>query len=206
MKPDGFIRFLPLRSELFQFDTASVYPGGEHCRLTTIAPPRPTVDFEPGARRFRISSFAEWRGEDAPVWCATRKRAGWKMERPGEWNEHDEVKGFAWTAITPETWSRPHPSLPLLHLIMEISAIHQENGPWYVTRYRVLGGADPSNDLGFADWAEWEAGGDLLFARDGCLYRQCYADNAWQRPKMLADLTGNKFENVSPPAWATDFP
>ena len=166
----------------------------------------PHPDFEFGAHHFHVASFAECVGEDDPVWCVTRDRVGWKMLRPGEWNEYKEINGFSWAAKIPETWSRPHPSLKL-SLVMEIHGIHQDNGPWYVTRYCVYSEADcPVNDLGFADWAEWETKGDLLFARDGCLYRQCFADDTWQSPKMLADFTGNRFQEVPPSAWATAFP
>jgi len=165
----------------------------------------PHPDFAQGALRFHASSLASHRGEDTPVWNVTRDRAGWKMVEQGKWNKYGEVKGFFLAAKVPETWRKRRPLLPL-ELAMEIHAIHQKDGPWYVTRYCVfLDSNTPCNDLGFADWAEWDADGDLLFARDGCLYRQRFARGKWRPSKLLADLTGNKFRNVPAPAWATEF-
>jgi hypothetical protein len=158
----------------------------------------PHVDFAQGARRFHISSLASHRGEDPLVRDATRHRAGWKFVSKGKWKKYGEAKAL-------ETTVKAHPSLPLT-LAMEIHGIGQVSGPWYVTRYCVFPDSDlPSNDLGFADWAEWDAGGDLLFARSGCIYRQRFARGAWHPAKLLADFNGNKFRNLPPPAWAMEF-
>lgn len=162
-------------------------------------------DLKAGAQRFRVSSHAKWRGEDAPVWTETRIRDHWRMVEPGSWNDYNKVKGFAWAAKTPETWERSHARQPL-RLRMEIHAIHQQDGPWYLCRYFVRAQDDRiSNELGFADWAEWDTNGDLLFACGGRLFRQSFTDGSWRQAKVLADFTANKFRNVPPPEWATTF-
>jgi hypothetical protein len=58
-------------------------------------------------------------------------------------------------------------------------------------------------DLGAADWADWCPSGDLLFARDGKIYRT--AGHTLTRPdgdlsaKELVDLSTLKFEEREAP-------
>lgn len=83
---------------------------------------------------------------------------------------------------------------------MFIEGLHQENGPWYVTTYRVadLSGAETAG-LGLADWADWDKQGDLLFARGGCLYRQTFQKSFASPAVLLADFNGHRFEAIEPP-------
>jgi hypothetical protein len=162
----------------------------------------PHPDFEAGCRKFRPASLAQARGEDGPVWHYVLRRRGWIQAAQGNWNEYGIEKGYSWKAIAPETWRRAHPTAPLF-LEFAIEAIHQENGPWYLIRYRL---AEPSGtcvcDLGHLDWADWDTTGDLLLARDGAVFRGSSIEHPGSF-REISDFAANKFENVEAPAWAT---
>jgi hypothetical protein len=57
-------------------------------------------------------------------------------------------------------------------------------------------------------WVDWQMNGDLLFARDGCLYRitERHVRDTVADPlantKMVADLRSMTFERTAPPQWA----
>ncbi|SRR5258708_6932574 len=159
----------------------------------------PHPDFTSRCRKLRIASLASVRGEDAPVWHSTLQRDGWIQNHAGVWSKYGEAKGFSWKAKTPEEWRKPHKKLSL-RLEMFIEGIHQENGPWYSTSYRVanLLGTEVAG-LGLADWADWDKQGDLLFARGGCLYRQTFYKSLASPAVLLADFRSNRFEAIEPP-------
>lgn len=162
----------------------------------------PHSDFKANCRKLRIASLASVRGEDAPVWHSTLKRDGWSQIHAGVWSKYGEATGFSWKAQTPEQWRKPHSKLPL-RLEMLIEGLHQENGPWYVTTYRVVdtSGAEIVG-LGLADWADWDKQGDLLFARGGSLYRQAFQKSVPSPAVLLADFSNHKFEAIEPPDMA----
>jgi len=162
----------------------------------------PHPDFVDGCRQLRISSRAEWRGEDAPVWNTTLRREGWELVAEGGWSEQGEVKGFAWKARSPVIWRRPHPRLPFA-LEMRIDGIHQLGGPWYLTSYCVVNDSgEVVLDLEARDWANWQTSGDLLSAHNGCLYRQVVTTDGPQPARLLVDLSDQTFEPITAPAWA----
>jgi hypothetical protein len=79
------------------------------------------------------------------------------------------------------------------------------NGTWYVIEHRVL---DPGGaivlDLGRSDWADWSLSGELLYARDGCVYRAVPGSQGCLRtPEQLIDLRALRFEQVPPTTEAT---
>lgn len=58
-----------------------------------------------------------------------------------------------------------------------------------------------------ADWADFDKNGDLLFARDGKVFRLAHINEAPYLPpienaKELLDLSKYSFEEVPPPSWA----
>ncbi|HVE15672.1 MAG TPA: hypothetical protein VNB29_03005 [Chthoniobacterales bacterium] len=162
-------------------------------------------EFAAQGRKLRVSSLADARGEDAPVWRFTLRRAGWELVCEGEWSGYGDHKGYSWKAAVAETWRRGHPGQSLV-LHMFIEGLNKENGPWYVTSYRVTDSHDAVvMDLGLADWAEWDARGDLLFARDGRLYRQTIGPSPFAEPTLLADFANRKFEAIAAPEWARTF-
>lgn len=163
----------------------------------------PHPDFKARCRQLRVKSLASIGGEDAPVWHFTLRRDGWSQVQAGVWKGYGEVRGYSWRAQIPEQWSKPHPKLPL-RLEMLIHGMAEVNGPWYVTTYRVT---DPSGseiiDLGPSDWADWDKQGDLLFARNGQLYRQSFRGSKPKAAALLANFKDQTFEAIAPPEAAT---
>jgi hypothetical protein len=85
---------------------------------------------------------------------------------------------------------------------MLVAGIHERDGSWYVLEYRILDAQRRvALDLGRSDWADWSRSGELLFAREGRLYRMV-VDGKSERgtPEELIDLRDLKFEpSVAPP-------
>lgn len=149
----------------------------------------------------KVAPFADHagRGEDDPVWSTRLERDGWQLRRRGKvregkgdsriWIEYVEKEIRAKTC---GTWT----------LEMQIAGIRESDGPWYLIEYRVVDRhGSVILDLGRIDWADWSRKGDLLFARDGCLFRaSMHRQSGPAAPKKLIDLSGLKFEPlISPP-------
>ena len=139
------------------------------------------------------------RGEDSPVWHHTLERDGWNQYAQGVWGKYGETKGYSWKAREPEVWRKPHRKLPL-HLEMSIEGMHRDNGPWYATNYRVINAAGHEVvELGLTDWADWDKPGDLLYARNGCIFRQPFKAHGPSDAVKLADFSALKFTSVAAP-------
>jgi hypothetical protein len=165
----------------------------------------PHPDFISRARKLRISSLANQRGEDAIVWYAIMERDGWRHLNPGTWGSYGDTKGYSWKARVPARWCKPHGKLRVA-LEMLVEGIGKRDGPWYSTRYRVIEGDDDTVlDLGYADWADWDYKGQLLFAREQSLYRQELRKKGGGEEVRLIDLSDRKFEPVEAPIAATRF-
>ena len=163
----------------------------------------PHPDFVSGCRKISIASYGQYRGEDDTVWEATLERDGWNLVQRGKWGKYGATKGVAWKALAPEIWRKPHPSKPFV-LQMAIEGIGKRDGSWLTLRYRILDKAlNAVSDLGETDWADWDHQRDLVFAKNGCLYRHKHffkrnADEAI----LIADFNNQKFEAMEAPEWA----
>jgi hypothetical protein len=141
-------------------------------------------------------------GEDQPVWSSRLERDGWRLKRRGKYRK---------TQSNPRSWSEcvqkelRVKSSGAWTLEMQLAGIKEADGPWYVMEYRVVDQrGSVVLDLGRADWADWSHDGDLLFAKDGCLFRaRVHKRNGPAEPKKLIDLSGLKFEPVEPTPAAT---
>jgi hypothetical protein len=81
-------------------------------------------------------------------------------------------------------------------LEMLIAGIHDRDGSWYVLEHRVLDAhGRVALDLGRSDWADWSRSGELLFAREGRIYRMVVdGKSELGTPEELIDLRDLKFE------------
>lgn len=137
-------------------------------------------------------------GEDEPIWGARMRRDGWKRTQQPQAKEH-KLSSPVWIEFNPAAiWAKSHQRWTLQ---LQIHGLHERDGPWYVTEHRVL---DESGavvlDLGRSDWADWSHAGELLFARDGCLFRvRTNERKGLSEPELLIDLSGLTFEPVAPP-------
>jgi hypothetical protein len=89
---------------------------------------------------------------------------------------------------------------------MRIEGIGRRGGPWYFINYRVVEDSGAIlEDLGIADWAEWDRDGSLLYARGGCLFRRRFLKHQSKPAIQLWDFNAAKFEAIAPPATARKF-
>ena len=162
----------------------------------------PHPDFVAGCRKFKIDSYAEFRGEDGSIWHELLARQGWVFVEEAVWSDYEQFKGYAWKAKTPELWRKTHSNKKLV-LEMAIEAIGKRNGTWYVSRYRVLDASlEEVLDLGELDRADWDTTGDLVYAKQGVLFRQRFSNSRGTEPKQIADFTRNRLTAIEPVAWA----
>ncbi|MBP7862670.1 hypothetical protein KA183_13380 [bacterium] len=154
-------------------------------------------EFAPGndssvIRHFQLEPLHEHsgRGEDQPIWGMRLARDGWTYTGEG----HDEMYSY----------SKPSPK-NAISLQMKIVNISSEPPfPWYHMHYRVSDTAgDILIDLDRTDWADWDQNGDLLFAKNGGIFRCCKRDlkagKGMKTAVELINLNASEFENVAPP-------
>ncbi len=141
-------------------------------------------------------------GEDAPVYHRRLLRDGWVLRHEGV--QHSGERG--WTYDPPTVYARQaqiaHRSLRLEMRTVGIG--HTPGDPWYEIDHRVMEGENVILDLGRTDWADWDFQSDLLFAREGRLYRLTHAHLAAPtctvaEAVLLADFRDHRFEEKPPP-------
>jgi hypothetical protein len=126
-------------------------------------------------------------------------RDGWKLRQaPG--GSGEQPKARIWHEFTKKAiWAKSSGSWTLEMLV---AGIHERDGSWYVLEHRVLDAQGRVVlDLGRSDWADWSRSGELLFAREGRLYRVVVDGKSGPgTPEELIDLRDLKFEpSVAPP-------
>jgi hypothetical protein len=144
------------------------------------------------------------RGEDDTVQHPRLLRDGWRMVDLGR-TTHTPDGDPRFVIDPPRTYVRPSPrGKLLLHRI--VHGLGRVNGPWYDEEL-VL--EDPGRrrrtTIEGAEWADWDRGGDLLFAREGKLYRLRAREitGGPERAVLLADFGPRVFASCKPPPTAT---
>jgi hypothetical protein len=147
-------------------------------------------------------------GEDFPIYHSLLSRRGWTLVDEGETKEPDWNAKIVWEYTRPMAYEKSDPCGCRLRML--IKGVSQNNDAWYWIDYEVL---NDRNGLLFAlprtDWADWDSDGDLVFAKDGKLFRlhrrsfsrfQSRGDEAL---KQIADLRDLRFEPREAPDIAT---
>lgn len=142
------------------------------------------------------------RGEDQPILHQRLRRDGWDLRQAADGWENKPKSRIWCEPAQKETWVKSRGSWTLEMLIV---GIHERDGPWYVLEHRVVDArGQVALDLGRSDWADWSRSGELLFARDGRLYRLCVLGKSELGvAEELLDLRDLKFEVLSAPPQAT---
>ena len=128
-------------------------------------------------------------------------RNGWKMIEEGTEIEHPyKPSSKIWiTYDPPKTYEKLKEGFALSMLI---KGYHEWNGPNQVIEYSIrMPNGKNIYDFGRLDWADWDKNEDLLFARDGKLYRLKRVSNSYNLEKAieLADFNSSKFEERAAP-------
>lgn len=137
-------------------------------------------------------------GEDDPIWSTRLARDGWVLRQAGRAYENKRGSKIWWSYREPVIWTKSH---RLWTLQMRILGLHATGGPWWVTDHRIFDDAgNVALDLDHSDWADWSSSGDVLFAREGRLYRiPIGARTSLPDPVEVADLRELRFEECPAP-------
>ena len=147
-------------------------------------------------------------GGDNPIHGVRLLRDGWILAQPGKsmhvpWDERDAT-GYHFPYDPPQVWERPSASGDRLRMV--IHGVGEESGDWYVVTHEIATPGGETVSLGRTDWADWDRNGDLLYARNGKLYRLSPGKNGNLDPKNsreLADFNDDRFQAIPPPEEAT---
>jgi hypothetical protein len=154
------------------------------------------------------------RGEDDPIRAQRLVRDGWKNIQQGKSKEH-KLGAPMWITIDPaEIWAKPHPLNGNPYEIREkLTGMHERNGPWYVMEHIIVNNESGEEfTLGRTDWADWCHSGDLLYAKEGRLWRLGFNRrnlSPLEQAEMLIDLRDRVFAHKESPQgakqWGGDF-
>jgi hypothetical protein len=162
-------------------------------------PPRVSVE--------RLGSYAG-RGEDDPIMHLRLTRDGWKNEQSGEAIVHHEG-GPVFVEYKPAiVYVKKHgPTRGRYELQMHILGIRERDGAWYILDHRVKDTKTGSTImLERTEWADWCHSGDLLFAKEGRLFRLGFTGEGvlheLKTAKLIIDLSERTFTALAAPAEA----
>jgi hypothetical protein len=148
----------------------------------------------------RAVPIAPWagRGEDEPIASLRMKRDGWVLADPGSRTEYRRGAKYSWEFVRAERWRKTCRKMALERRLLGIGEI---NGPWYAREHSLFDADDNLVlDFGRSDWADWSRSGELLFAREGRVFRVPIDRNGKVGGMdELIDLRSLKFEQVPPP-------
>jgi hypothetical protein len=155
-------------------------------------------------KNMRVRLFGDrpgW-GEDFPIYHSLLIRNGWNLVAQGDDGKPDWEAQVVWRFKEPIIYEKAANGGQRLQMV--IKGVNQRNDAWYWVDYNVL------NDRGVllfslprTDWADWDGSGDLLFAKEGKLFRLKKKDcarlqsTAGEASKQVADLSALKFEAKS---------
>ena len=150
-------------------------------------------------------------GEDNPIEDHRITRDGWTCTVAGEQTQSG-TDGYFIRMKTPEIYERPAPKDGLV-LRRMLKGIGQKGGPWYDEDFAILRkDGTLLRQIPECGWADWQSNGDLLIAREGCLYRlkASLAGEESSQPldgaTQVADLAPLRFKGVEAPEWALKWP
>jgi hypothetical protein len=142
-------------------------------------------------------------GEDDPVWSERLKRDGWQLvSYPTKAIRKRGAHVWA-TFDPPVKWRKFNPKWPKLYSIeMSIAGLKEKDGPWYLTEHFLIRDEGVVERIGRSDWADWSHTGDLLFAKEGALYRVPCTRSVLAGIRgaiRIVDFSNLRFENCEAP-------
>lgn len=154
----------------------------------------------------KVCSLGEYsgRGEDSPILDYRLSRDGWTLTQEGKshWTNYKGPVHFRYDPY--QIYDKPNPKKQIPHTLREMTmGVGEEQGSSYVIEYQLINN-DSGNKMtiGRADWADWCHSGDLLYAKDGRIYRLGFEKKKLkpiEESKQLIDLRDKVFTEKAPP-------
>lgn len=146
------------------------------------------------------------RGEDEPINGTRLARDGWRVIDDGGGGVSRISASTSYTCGRPRMLQKSAANGRNLQMLLH--SIGRSQKAWYGLDYRVVDRrGDLLVDLPNTDWADWD-GGDLVFARDGCLYRVAKSDlryGSHNSISLLYDFNSARFTELAPPPAAVRY-
>jgi len=160
---------------------------------------------------FRVGLLGErpgW-GEDDPLYSMRQERDGWRIATEiGRWSERPGSD--RWVSFDPPGVDEKllRPKGPKLRVTLH--GLKERDGRWYVQSTQVVAlSGEVLADLGRTDWADVDHNGDVLYAKEGRLFRirrgSLKLTSSWE-PKLVADLNDLCYQRVEAPGKALVWP
>jgi hypothetical protein len=144
------------------------------------------------------------RGEDSPIADVRLIRDGWRQVQSSKYIEH-ELGSPVWIEFNPpEVWAKQHPvAVGKYELREETHGMHERDGSWYITEHLIIDKESGEEiRLGRMDWADWCHSGDLVFAKEGKLFRLGFDSRVLlplTEARLLIDLKERTFRQLKAP-------
>lgn len=146
-------------------------------------------------------------GEDFPLWGHRLERDGWTAVTPvkAARASADQGASIRYRYDPPIVLRKPQPWGDGLSLEQRILGVYERGGAgdWWIVEHALVRDDVVVRELGRTEWADWDRNGDLVFAKDGVLYRQRrpLPGKPERAPQVLLDLRDRTFvARASPPA------
>ena len=153
--------------------------------------------------RLRVEPFGGFsgRGEDGPIEHTRLQRDGWTLIDAGSGTKPNWKASLVWKYDSPVIYEKTSTARGrALALSSILKGIHQRGGPWRVVDHEVRDDGEVVRALPGADWADWDANGDLLHAQGGSLFRSERKGNGrLAEPRLLFDFAPLKFSPLKAP-------
>jgi len=180
--------------------------GGLFATANTVWLNHPTARLAPGFEpcpRLTVKA-AGGSGEDQPIYGMHLKRDGWILVQEGKYQHNSSRKsretGVSFTFDPPDIWERVSGSGAGLRMVTH--GFGEQDGDWYVVTHEVAMPGGETVSMGRTDWADWDRNGDLLYAKDGKLFRLPPNHRGLFDPeerRELADFNSDRFRAIPPP-------
>lgn len=178
-----------------------LFASDDHVKINHRGEPRLAEGYTVPSR-VRVSPLGPYSGlgEDDPIQHQRLIREGWRLAEEGE-AHRKSFDAPTWIVFDPpRVYARCRPNDAGLTLERRLMGIGQVNGPWYVEEHAIVDpGSGREEVLPGCEWADWDHQGDLLSAREGCLFRSRVVRGVIQAPTLLIDLRGERFRRVLAP-------
>ena len=148
-------------------------------------------------------------GEDEPILTTRLERDGWVVTAPGERSRYSRSASMSYSFDPPRSLEKPLRRQDV-RLRVSTHGLGEQGGTWYVQTGQLMEPAGVLEDLGRIDWSDVDHNGDVLFARDGRLFRrtqrQLRTGRVLEPPKLVADLNDLRFSRQVSPGSARSWP